>query len=436
MSTALIGSITVFGLIYVLIATERVDKTLAALLGACIVILMHWVPYEAALHAVDLNVILLLVGMMMSVQVLASTGVFEWIAVSLARASGGSGLKILIGFTLATAILSALLDNVTTVILVAPITILICELLELKATPFLIVEALASNIGGTATLVGDPPNVLIASKTGLSFNAFLINLGPPVAVMLVVGIIITALAMRSTVEVDPALRERVLKARPERAILHPGRLKRAGAVFGLVLLGFLVGHPLGMEPGVVALAGSLVMILVCRMDMHHTLERVEWNVVFFFTGLFMLIGALEHNGAIEMLSHLSLDWTGGDFALTLLAVLWFAGIASAIVDNIPLVIAMLPLLKTIVPELGENLGITDPEQLRIQVEEPLYSSLALGACLGGNGSLVGASANVVIAQIGKRNGHPITFLRFSAVGVPTMIATLGVATLWLTWRYL
>ena len=182
MSTALIGSITVFGLIYVLIATERVDKTLAALLGACIVILMHWVPYEAALHAVDLNVILLLVGMMMSVQVLASTGVFEWIAVSLARASGGSGLKILIGFTLATAILSALLDNVTTVILVAPITILICELLELKATPFLIVEALASNIGGTATLVGDPPNVLIASKTGLSFNAFLINLGPPVAV--------------------------------------------------------------------------------------------------------------------------------------------------------------------------------------------------------------------------------------------------------------
>ena len=432
----LLGTLAVFAVTYVCIATEKVDKTLAALLGACVVILAHWVPYEAALHAVDLNVILLLVGMMISVHVLASTGVFEWIAVFLARASGGSGLKILVGFTLATAILSALLDNVTTVILVAPITILICELLELKATPFLIVEALASNIGGTATLVGDPPNVLIASKTGLSFNAFLINLGPPVAVMLVAGVAIAALALRSSIEVPEVLRERVLKARPEKAILHPGRLKRAGAVFSLILLGFLIGHPLGMEPGVVALGGSMVMVLVCGMDMHKTLERVEWNVVFFFTGLFMLIGGLEHNGAIEMLSEFILDWTERDFALTLIAVLWFAGVASAIVDNIPLVIAMLPLLKTIVPEIGEAMDIHDPVALRTQVEEPLYWSLALGACLGGNGSLVGASANVVIAQIGKRNGHPIPFLRFSAVGFPTMLVTLGIATLWQVWRYL
>ena len=178
------------------------------------------------------------------------------------------------------------------------------------------------------------------------------------------------------------------------------------------------------------------MVLVCGMDLHKVLERVEWNVVFFFTGLFMLIGALEHNGAIEALSHMILEWTGGDFGLTLLAVLWFAGICSAIVDNIPLVIAMLPLLKTVVPELGENLDITDPELLRIHVEEPLYWSLALGACLGGNGSLVGASANVVIAQIGRRNGHPISFLGFSAVGMPTMVVTLGIATIWLVYRYL
>ncbi|TNE90744.1 MAG: hypothetical protein EP330_07395 [Deltaproteobacteria bacterium] len=434
--TAMLGSLAVFALAYLGIATEKVDKTVAALLGGCIVVLAHWVPYEVALHAVDLNVILLLVGMMMSVHILASTGVFEYIAVSLARASGGSGLKILVGFTIATAVLSALLDNVTTVILVAPITILICELLELKATPFLIVEALASNIGGTATLVGDPPNVLIASKTGLHFNDFLINLGPPVVAMLALGTVIAALALRSSIEVPEALRARVLRARPERAILHPERLKRAGSVFALVLLGFLVGHPLGLEPGVVALAGSLVMVLVCGMDMHKTLERVEWNVVFFFTGLFMLIGALEHNGAIELLSELILEWTGGKFGLTLIAVLWFAGVASSVVDNIPLVIAMLPLLKTIVPEIGENMGIHDAEELRRHVEEPLYWALALGACLGGNGSLVGASANVVIAQIGKRNGHPIKFLQFSAVGFPTMLGTLGIATLWLVWRYL
>jgi Na+/H+ antiporter NhaD/arsenite permease-like protein len=433
----MLGSLVIFGLTYVAIASEKVDKTAAALLGACAVIFLQLVPYEVALEAVDLNVILLLVGMMMSVQILASTGLFEWIAITLARVAKGDGLRILVGLALATAILSALLDNVTTVILVAPITILLCELLELKAAPFLIIEALASNIGGTATLVGDPPNVLIASKTGLPFNAFIVNLGPPVLVSLALGTVMVLILLRPYLQVPDDLRERILRARPERAILHPHRLKRALVVFAGVLVAFFAGHALHLEPGVVALAGALVMVLVCRIDLHKVLERVEWNVVFFFIGLFMLIGALEHNGAVEALSEVILAWTGGNFALTLIAVMWFAGIASAVVDNIPLVIAMLPLLQRLVPEIGEGLGVADdPELLRTQVAEPLYWALALGACLGGNGSLVGASANVVISQIGRRNGHPISFLTFTAWGFPTMVVTLAISTVWLWIRFL
>ncbi len=437
MPADMLASIIIFGISYLLIATEKVDKTAAALLGASAVVLLHVVPYEAALHAVDLNVVLLLVGMMMTVQILASTGLFEWVAVTLARRSRGDGLKILVGFTLATAVLSAFLDNVTTVILVAPITILICELLELPAVLFLIIEALASNIGGTSTLVGDPPNVLIASRVGLGFNEFIFHLAPPVIVMLALGAVVLAISQRKAFKVPPELAKRVMKARPERAILDSKRLVRALIVFGLVMVGFFASHSLGLEPGMIAMAGALVMALVCKVDLHHLLEKVEWNAVFFFIGLFMLIGALEHTGAIAALGRLMLDLTGGSFPLTVIAVLWFAGVASAIVDNIPLVIAMIPLLQGFVPIFAQQMGITDdPVALKLQVEEPLYWSLALGACLGGNGSLVGASANIVISQIAKKNGHPISFARFTAIGAPVMVSTLLVSTLYIWLRYL
>ena len=425
----MIAAIAIFLGAYVLIASERMDKTAAALLGASLAVSTGVVPYDVALRAVALNVVLLLVGMMLSVNILASTGVFEWVAITIARAVKGDGLKILLLFVAITAGLSAFLDNVTTVILVAPITILLCELLGLPSVPFLVLEAIASNIGGTATLVGDPPNVLIASRTGLSFNQFIANLTPPVVMMLVLLLLVTGLFMRKQVVVPPEIAARVLKARPERAILHPQRLKRAGFVFAIILIGFFVSHALHLEPGVIAIAGGLVMALVTRTDLHHALEKVEWNSVFFFIGLFMMIGALEHHHVFESLGHTLVAWTGGNFVLTALAVLWFAAIASAIVDNIPLVIAMLPLLQAIVPTIGQQMGIADdPIALSERVEHPLYWCLALGACLGGNGTLVGASANVVIAQMGKRNGHPISFWAFTKIGFPIMIGTVMVAT--------
>ena len=433
----MLAAIAIFLVTYALIASEKLDKTAAALLGAAAAVSFGVVPYSVALHAVDLNVVLLLVGMMISVNVLASTGVFEWAVISVAKRAKGDGNKILLVMLGLTAVLSGLLDNVTTVILVAPITILLCELLALPVVPFLVMEALASNIGGTATLVGDPPNVLIASRTGLGFNDFLLSLGPPVLVMLVLAVPLVRAIFGKRFTVAPELRARVERARPERAILHPERLRRASVVFGLVMVGFFASHALGLEPGLIAIAGGLVMSVAAKVELHKTLEKVEWNSVLFFIGLFMLIGALEHHEVFTKLGEHMIQWTGGNFVATVMLVLWFSAVASAIVDNIPLVIAMLPLLQAMVPAFGEQMGLNDdPEALHTAVREPLYWALALGACLGGNGTLVGASANVVIAQIGKRNGHPIGFGQFSAYGVPTMIGSLTIASLYLLGRTL
>lgn len=433
----MIAAIAIFVITYLVIASEKVDKTAAALLGAAVAVSTGVVPYEVALHAVDLNVVLLLVGMMLAVNVLASTGVFEWAAISVAKRAGGDGRKILLLLLALTAGLSAFLDNVTTVILVAPITILLCELLALPVVPFLVLEALASNIGGTSTLVGDPPNVLIASKTGMGFNTFLVNLGPPVLIMVVVGLVATHLVLGPRYAVSPALRQRVASAQPARAILHPQRLRRALVVFALVMVGFFASHALGLEPGVIAIAGGLIMAVATGVDLHHALEKVEWNSVLFFIGLFMMIGALEHHEVFTQLGLKMIDWTGGSFVATALLVLWFSGLASAVVDNIPLVIAMLPLLQAMVPVFAAQMGLADdPVALDLQVRQPLYWSLALGACLGGNGTLVGASANVVIAQIGARNKHPISFLAFTKYGLPTMLGTLVIATAWVYLRYL
>lgn len=432
----MIGSLIIFGVAYVCIASEKIDKTAAALLGASACILLHLVPYQAALRAVDLNVIFLLVGMMLAVNIMAATGLFEWLAVSIARKVKGSGIAILVLFLLATGVLSAFLDNVTTIILITPITILICEILEIEALPFLILEALASNIGGAATLVGDPPNVIIASQTGLSFNQFLVNMGPPILVMMLIGLPLAAMIYRKRMTVPEANKERIMRARPALAILDRKNLVRSLVVFFIILIAFFVSHAAGIEPGIIALAGALLMAIVCRTDLHHALEKVEWNSVFFFIGLFMLIGALEHNGVFEALGHLITDWTHGNFLLTVMTILWFSAIVSAIVDNIPLVIAMIPLIKSIIPSFAAEMGVAgDPAAVQAMIAEPLYWSLALGACLGGNGSLVGASANVVAAQIGRRNGVPVTFMAFTRMGLPVMLATCCISSVYLYLRY-
>jgi Na+/H+ antiporter NhaD/arsenite permease-like protein len=425
----------IFAVTYVLIATDKIDKTIAALLGGGLAIGTGYISYEDALRAVDLNVIFLLVGMMIVINIIGRTGAFEWMAIRLAQAARGNGLVILVLFLVATAVISAFLDNVTTVLLMAPVTFLIAQILEIPVVPFLILEAVFSNIGGTATLVGDPPNVLIGSATGFSFNTFLWHLSPVVAIIGTISLGVVVLVYGPQFRVNPTLKGRVLRARPKLAILDHRLLRWSTFMFALILLGFFLGRPLGIEPGLVALCGGAAMALVGRVSIAHVLERVEWNTILFFVGLFMLVGALEHNGLFELLGRQMLSVTGGDLLLTCLLILVVSALASAIVDNIPLVIALIPLLQSIAPDFAQAMNITDPALIQSAVMYPLFWSLALGACLGGNGTLVGASANVVIAQVAARNRHPISFAQFTRIGLPIMLLHVAIGSVYVWWRY-
>ena len=429
-------SLAIFVVVYILIAFELVDKTAAALLGAAGVILLHLVPYHVAVESVDMNVLFLLIGMMIVMSILSETGFLEWLAITIAQRAKGDAKAIVIQFLLVTAVLSAVLDNVTTVILIAPITILITQLLEVRTAPILILLAIFSNIGGTATLIGDPPNIIIGSATTLSFNDFLFNLGPVVVVMTVLCLGLVRFRLGNSLAAPEAARRRVMIAQPELAILDAGMLKRCLAVLGLILLGFFTSRLTGFEPGIVALAGAVVMMIVCKVDVHTALHKVEWGTILFFIGLFMLISSLEHNGLFVKSGEFLVEVTQGNLLMTALVILWVSAIASAIVDNIPLVIAMLPLIKTMIPTFALQMGMADnPELTHTTIAAPLYWALALGACLGGNGTLIGASANVVIAQVGKRNNCGISFMEFTKAGFPIMLLTAAISSVYLYLRY-
>lgn len=428
--------IIIFALTYILIATELVDKSIAAVIGAALVIGLHYTSYEQALHHIDLNVIFLLIGMMLIVNVFSKTGFLEWLAMITAKKARGNGMLIVLQLLAITALFSSFLDNVTTVILVAPITILITQILEIPTVPVLILEGVFSNIGGTATLVGDPPNIIIGSKAGLSFNDFLINLGPIILVVMAITLLVTRYLMRSRTVVSESAHKRIAKSHPHLAIVDPRNLRISLGIFGLVLLGFFLGRVLNIEPGIIALAGGFLMTWACGMEIHCLLERVEWTTILFFMGLFMLIGALQDNNVFTILGGHIIAWTRGNLLLTTMCILWASAILSAIVDNIPLVIAMIPLIQTIIPAFASQMGIEgDPALIHTTIKAPLYWSLALGACLGGNGSLVGASANVVIAQIAKKNNYRLTFWRFTRISAPIMAISLLVCMAYLYLRY-
>ena len=427
----MIGLLGIFIFSYFLIASEKVDKTIAACLGASAMIIFHYIPHEPAMHHIDLNVIFLLVGMMMIVNVLSTTGVFEFLAIWAAKLAKGQAILIMIMFLLITAILSALLDNVTTVILIAPITILVAQILEIPAVPFLIAEAVFSNIGGTATLIGDPPNVLIGSWTHWGFNSFIENLGPIVLVIMLIELPLLVFCWRKKLKTSENTRKRILAAIPKLAILNYPKMYISLTVFSIVLIGFFFSHALGIEPGIIALAGGFTMVLCTKSKITHIMEKVEWTTIFFFIGLFILVGALQENGIFLWLGNKMLAITGGNLLLTTMMVLWGGAILSAIVDNIPLVIAMLPLLQSVLIDFEKLNPTMTPEQ----ISHPLFWALALGACLGGNGTLVGASANVVIAQIARRNKYQLSFWTFTKTGFPIMILSLAIASVCLYLKY-
>ena len=429
--------ITIFILAYIAIASEKVDKTIAAMIGAGLMVAFHVADFTEMLGKVDLNVLGLLIGMMIIVNVMATTGVFEYLAVLIARQTRGNGVLVTVEFLLATAIISAFMDNVTTIILMAPITILITQLLGLPTVPVLILEALFSNIGGTATLVGDPPNILIGASCNLSFNDFIINLAPVVLLIMAVCLGAVVLLMRKKLQSNPDSVVQVQLTQPRRAILDPARLKRSLIVFALVLLGFFTSRLIHLEPGLIAICGAFVMVPVCRLELAHMLEKVEWNTILFFCGLFMMVGALEIDGVFTLLGEHMVSLTRGIFALTMMIILWGSAILSAIIDNIPLVISMIPLINSIVPVFARQMGIeADIEAIRQQISEPLFWSLALGACLGGNGTLIGASANVVISQIAHKNNYKLSFKDFTCYGAPIMVLSVFISMVYLFLRYI
>lgn len=420
MEAALAG--VIFLVTYTLIATERVDKTIAALLGGSLVVALGVVGSDEAFAAIDLNVIFLLAGMMVLAGILRRTGFFQWVAIRSVKVAGGDPFRLLLVLSVVTAVLSAFLDNVTTVVLIAPVTIYVANVLRVSPMPYLISEILASNIGGAATLIGDPPNILIGSAAGLGFNDFLLNTAPIAVICLVAFIGLARWFFASDLTVDPGVRDAVL-ALDEREVLEEPRLLRLSmAVIGVTMLGFLFAKPLNVEAGVFALLGAAILALLTRSTAEAVLEEVEWSTLFFFVGLFMLVEGIVHVGIVDAVADGLVDLTGGDPTVTTIGLIWVSGIASAIIDNIPYTATMIP----VVERFG-SVGLP---------VEPLWWALALGACFGGNATIIGASANVVVANVAARAGRPISFLTFFRYGATVTFVTLAISSVYVLIRYL
>lgn len=430
----------IFLITLAVIISEKLNRTTVAMAGAMAMVAAGILDQEQALAAIDANTIGLLIGMMIIVDILRRTGFFDHVAWRATQALGSSPWRLMAGFMVLTAIASALLDNVTTLLLLAPITLSLCRGLGLDARPFIISQAIASNLGGTATLIGDPPNIMIGGATGLSFMDFLVNLGPVVLVILPLTIAwFWWLYGRGLAQAAPPPPGVALPG----AVLAPantgsGNLMRVSLiVLAGTIAGFFLHGVLHVAAGTVALMGAVVLLLVSRIDPHDVLVNVEWSTIFFFIGLFVVVGGLEHSGLIEAVAEDVVAVVGGNIGLATFGLLWFAGVASAIVDNIPAVATLIPLTFAMARLLFPDLAHLDTAALAVQPEVmPLWWALALGACLGGNGTLIGASANVVGVSIAERQGRHIGFWGFTRVGLPVALGSLVVASVYIWLRYL
>jgi Na+/H+ antiporter NhaD/arsenite permease-like protein len=429
----------IFLLTYGVIVSERLDRTVVALAGAALMLAFGILDERQALASVDPNTIALLVGMMIIINVLRRTGVFRYAGWRTAIALGGDPWRMMTGFALFTAVASAFLDNVTTILLMVPVTIAVCEDLELDPRPFLITQVIASNIGGTATLIGDPPNILIGGATGLDFIAFLVNLAPVVLVLLALMLGGFWLVYCRTGRLGaPSPESQRILAQADAGV-HLGNrrlLRRALFVLGLTILGFFLHGVLHYQAGTIAMFGAVLVLLLSRVDLHEVLSEVEWPTILFFVGLFIVVGGIEEIGLLEQIAQGTVSLVGGDVLVAALVLLWFAGVASAIVDNIPAVATLIPLTFSVSRLLFPELAGLEDAELAVQPQvTPLWWALALGACLGGNGTLVGASANVVAVGIAERRGERIGFWGFTQIGAPFAVVSLIVASLYIWLRY-
>ncbi|TBL76042.1 ArsB/NhaD family transporter [Paenibacillus thalictri] len=420
-----IWAIVIFAVIYGFIISEKIHRTILAMFGAVLVVVFGIVDQETALHHIDFNTLGLLVGMMIIVSVTAETGLFKYIALKAAKLAKGKPKRILLALTLITALGSAFLDNVTTVLLMVPVTLSITRALQIKPFPFLFTQIIASNVGGTATLIGDPPNIMIGSAVKeLTFMAFINNLSPIAVIIILSYLPIFLIMFGRQIETTPELRARMMEMDERAEITDVKLLRTCLAVLGLTIVGFFLHQSLHLESAAVALAGAfLLLLLTGEKRMEEAFRHVEWTTLFFFVGLFVLVSGLVETGVIAKLAQQAIAFTGGDLLATSMLILWLSAIASAFLDNIPFVATMIPLIQ----EMG-SMGVTNLE--------PLWWSLALGACLGGNGTLVGASANLIVAGLAGKEGHPIRFAKFLKIGFPLMLLSIVLSSLYIYFRYL
>jgi Na+/H+ antiporter NhaD/arsenite permease-like protein len=425
---------SLFVICYLLIMSDRLNRAIIAMLGAGLMVFGGILTQEAALQGIDFNTLGLLTGMMIIVAITRQSGIFEFLAIWSVKKVDASPWGILVVLVLVTAVLSALLDNVTTVLLIAPVTLLITDALKISAYPYLFAEIFAANVGGTATLIGDPPNIMIGSAVGLGFNDFIFNLAPLVLFLLPMTLLPIYIIWGRKLTASAADRERVMNYQAAAAITDKRLLWQSMLVLGLVIAGFAFSHQIQQQPASIALFGAALLLLLHNLphtpydqskQVSKAFAGVEWVTLFFFIGLFILVYGLETTGLLEMLAHEILSMTKGDPGKTAIYVLWVSAVASALVDNIPFVATMIPLLQSMEASLG------GPEAIM-----PVWWSLALGSCLGGNGSLVGASANLIVAGFAEQSGQPIRFLPFMAMAFPLMLLTIAISTVYIYFRYL
>jgi len=411
-------AIGVFSVTYLLIMSEKLNRTAVAMVGALLMVLLNIEAQERAIHYIDFNTIGLLIGMMIIVNIMKKSGIFQYVAVKAAKIAKGDPWKILLYFAVITAVASAFLDNVTTVLLIVPVTLVLTDTLELNPIPFLVPEILIANIGGTATLIGDPPNIMIGSATGLGFMDFLINLGPVVVVIFIVTMIAFKYGYRMHYRASDENKRKVMKMNEKLAIKDPVLMKKSVIVLIFTIFGFILHQYLGYESATIALFGASVLLLISKVDVEDILFEIEWTTIFFFVSLFILVGALEEVGVMQFLATQLLELTKGNMVLTMMVILWVSAIASSFLDNIPFVATMIPLIKSY--GVMSGLDVT-----------PLWWSLALGACLGGNGTLIGASANVIVSGLLQRHGHKMSFGYYMKIGFPLMIVSIIISTVYL-----
>jgi Na+/H+ antiporter NhaD/arsenite permease-like protein len=411
----------IFFLVYALIVSERVHRTVSALLGGLVMIFLGVLDQNHAFAAVDWNVIFLLIGMMAIANVLRDTGLFQWIAFKAVKLGRGHPFRILVLLSLITAVSSAFLNNVTIVVLVVPITLFVASSLRVSPLPFLISEILATNVGGTATLIGDPPNVLIASAANIDFATFAVHLAPISLIILVAFIPLSWVIFRRDLEPEAGHPVDFEALEASALITDRPLLAKCVIVIALVLAGFLLHGILALQPATVAMSGATLLLLWARSDLDRVFRDMEWTTLFFFVGLFIMVEAVVRVGLIESAAQVLLRLTGNNGPVTTMVVLWLSALVSGVVDNIPYTATMIPLIR--------DLGRTMPAG-------PLWWALALGADLGGNATLVGASSNIIVASLAARSGHPISFRRFLAYGLATTLLSLVLSTVYVWLRYL